>query len=79
VGAQLVISGHDHTYERINHDGITYVVNGLGGAPRYNLGGVPVTGSQIFFNQDHGLCWLRPIANACDSSSSPLAAMWSMT
>ena len=30
-GADAVISGHDHTYERLEYDGITYFVNGIGG------------------------------------------------
>ncbi|NTW03943.1 MAG: alkaline phosphatase [Oscillochloris sp.] len=53
-GAQLVLAGHDHTYERISHDGITYVVNGLGGGARYAPGENPVEGSQVFFNAEHG-------------------------
>ena len=39
-GADLVLAGHDHTYERIAVDGITYVVNGLGGAANYAFGTV---------------------------------------
>jgi len=53
-GAQLVLAGHDHTYERVHRDGITYVVNGLGGAARYARGMSAVEGSQLFFNADHG-------------------------
>lgn len=53
-GAQLVLAGHDHNYERIVRDGITYVVNGLGGGARYAPGMSGVEGSQIFFNADHG-------------------------
>jgi tartrate-resistant acid phosphatase type 5 len=37
-GADVVLSGHSHTYERINRDGIVYFVNGLGGASRYGFG-----------------------------------------
>jgi hypothetical protein len=37
-GADLVLAGHDHTYERLQVDGITYIVNGLGGASLYALG-----------------------------------------
>jgi predicted phosphodiesterase len=32
LGADVVLSGHDHHYERIVHDGMTYIVNGVGGA-----------------------------------------------
>ena len=30
-GADAVLSGHAHAYERIERDGIVYFVNGLGG------------------------------------------------
>jgi tartrate-resistant acid phosphatase type 5 len=30
-GATLVMSGHDHDYERVDVDGLHYIVNGLGG------------------------------------------------
>lgn len=53
-GAHLVLGGHDHTYERVERDGITYIVNGLGGGARYARGFTGLEGSQIFFNADHG-------------------------
>ncbi len=37
-GATLVLSGHDHDYERVQMEGITYVVCGVGGAPTYQFG-----------------------------------------
>lgn len=37
-GVQLVFNGHDHSYQRLEVDGITYVVTGGGGAPLYPLG-----------------------------------------
>ena len=52
-GADVVLSGHDHTYERISRDGITYFVNGLGGMTRYSFFGA-VEGSQVRYNQDFG-------------------------
>lgn len=52
-GADVVISGHDHTYERISKDGIWYFVNGLGGAGRYSFENI-VDGSQVRYNDDHG-------------------------
>jgi hypothetical protein len=30
MGNDLVISGHEHVYERLNIDGLPYIVNGLG-------------------------------------------------
>lgn len=53
-GADLVLSGHDHHYERIQRDGITYVVNGLGGKPERYILRRPVPGSTVRFNEAHG-------------------------
>ncbi len=36
-GADLVLGGHDHTYERIEVGGLTVLVNGLGGRSRYSF------------------------------------------
>lgn len=52
-GADLVLSGHDHTYERIFRNGLVYVVNGLGGSTIYPFG-IPVEGSQVRYNDDFG-------------------------
>jgi hypothetical protein len=53
-GADLVMAGHDHTYERIRIGDLTYVVNGLGGRRwRYRLG-APIEGSQFRYNSDFG-------------------------
>lgn len=43
-GADVVISGHSHTYERVMRDGIVYFVNGLGGAARHRFA-KPMAGS----------------------------------
>ena len=47
-GADVVIAGHAHTYERIERDGIVYFVNGIGGAAKYAKGST-VTGSKFFW------------------------------
>lgn len=52
-GADLVLAGHDHGYERLSVDGITYVVSGLGGAPRYSFG-APIEGSLFRYGELHG-------------------------
>ncbi len=52
-GADAVLSGHDHTYERLSIDGLTYFVNGLGGAGIYDFFH-DVDGSQVRYNDDHG-------------------------
>jgi hypothetical protein len=38
-GAEAVLAGHDHVYERFEIDGIPYIVNGVGGASRYEFTG----------------------------------------
>jgi len=52
-GADAVISGHDHTYERILVAGTVYFVNGLGGRSIYKFN-APVSGSQMRYNDDYG-------------------------
>ena len=64
-GADAVLSGHDHTYERITGDGIVYFVNGLGGASRYGFG-APVQGSQARYNADWGAMRVTATATTLD-------------
>lgn len=52
-GATAVIAGHDHHYERLEVDGMLYIVNGLGGFKRYELN-APLPGSAVRFNDDWG-------------------------
>lgn len=52
-GAHAVLTGHDHTYERVMIDGFPYFVNGLGGAGIRGFG-APVPGSVVRYNGDHG-------------------------
>jgi len=53
-GADAVLAGHEHNYERIFQNGIPYFVNGLGGRPAIYPFGAPVSGSQVRYNADHG-------------------------
>jgi hypothetical protein len=64
-GADAVVTGHDHVFERLQVDGIPFFVNGLGGHSIYNFG-APLSGSQIRYNTDYGAMrveatrdWLR--------------------
>jgi hypothetical protein len=52
-GADIALCGHNHVYERVEVDGFTYLVNGLGGGARYAWGPV-VAGSLVRYNADHG-------------------------
>lgn len=53
-GADVVIAGHDHTYERILLDGIVYFVNGLSGRDTHTECGAPIAGSQLCYDVDFG-------------------------
>lgn len=57
-GADLVLAGHDHGYERIELGGITYVVSGLGGAPPYSFGAV-TPGSVARYSVTYGVTLLE--------------------
>ncbi len=62
-GADAVIAGHDHDYERILRDGIVYFVNGLGGIPGpYYFRDPPVEGSVVRYRENYGA--LRVTATA---------------
>jgi tartrate-resistant acid phosphatase type 5 len=52
-GADAVLTGHDHTYERLLVNGIPYFVNGLGGGGIYNFINV-LPESQFRYNADYG-------------------------
>ncbi len=52
-GADAVVSGHAHVYERIMRDGIVYFVNGLGGSARYGFV-TPVEGSVVRHYETRG-------------------------
>ncbi len=52
-GADAVLAGHDHHYERIIRDGTPYIVNGLGGGARYAVGDL-VAGSVAQYRAQHG-------------------------
>jgi hypothetical protein len=62
-GADAVISGHAHQYERIMRDNIVYFVNGLGGGEIHDFG-VPMPGSAVHYN----LGWGAQIVTVTDTA-----------
>jgi hypothetical protein len=52
-GATAVITGHDHQYERLSENGLTYFVDGLGGESIFDFSST-VPGSQVRYNADYG-------------------------
>ena len=53
-GATAVLSGNENNYERLNVNGMTYFVNGLGGKSLYPFASPPVSGSQVRYNGNYG-------------------------
>lgn len=57
-GADVVMAGHDHTYERLDVNGTAYFVNGLGGKSLYdfsNEGNLPAgVASIVRYNDNFG-------------------------
>jgi hypothetical protein len=49
----LVVTGHDHVYERLRVGDLTYIVNGLGGNGRYGFG-QPLPQTLARFQADFG-------------------------
>ena len=52
-GASAVMAGHEHLYERLTINGLTYFVNGLGGNLR-SIFGFPISGSQVRYSANYG-------------------------
>lgn len=53
-GADVVLAGHDHVYERLEVDGLLYLTNGLGGhGARYDFVNI-LPQSQVRYNEEHG-------------------------
>ena len=53
-GADAMISGHAHIYERVMHNGMPYFINGLGGGPRHALNATPSPESAVQFDTNWG-------------------------
>jgi hypothetical protein len=52
-GADVVLAGHDHIYERLSIAGFPYMVNGLGGASLYDFK-TPLAGSLVRYSETYG-------------------------
>ncbi|HJS28462.1 MAG TPA: metallophosphoesterase [Anaerolineales bacterium] len=62
-GADAVLAGHDHVYERLEVDGLTYIISGLGGFGPYNFN-TPLPGSLVRFNDDYGALFVEATQDA---------------
>jgi hypothetical protein len=52
-GADVVLAGHAHEYERIDVSGLTYFVNGIGGKSLRNFGTI-IPESKLQYNSGYG-------------------------
>ena len=52
-GASAVFSGHHHVYERLNVDGLPYIIDGLGGASIQGFGTID-SHSQVRYDSQNG-------------------------
>ena len=64
-GADVVLAGHDHVYERIFQDGIVYFVNGTGGKGLSGFS-TPVSGSQYRYSANYGAMRITASSTALD-------------
>ena len=64
-GANTIMSGHEHVYERFDMDGTPYFTNGLGGAPSYAFNAVQPH-SQVRYNADHGAMLVRLVPDGVE-------------
>lgn len=67
-GVQLVLSGHDHNYQRfLAKNGVTYVVHGGGAAGFYSLRGCPPSyPTRVRARRAHGFLYLTATAERLD-------------
>jgi hypothetical protein len=54
LGADIVLSGDSHFYERLLVDGFPYIICGLGGATKNGFHATPATGSLVRYNTLYG-------------------------
>ena len=57
-GADIILSGHEHNYERLYSDSLFYVVNGLGGKSIYSFL-APIPESLVRYNDNYGAMFIE--------------------
>jgi hypothetical protein len=74
-GVQLVLSGHDHNYQRFAaQNGVTYVVDGGGGAPLYRPHGCPSSyPPRVRAAYSHSFLYVSATEGRLDVSAVPLS------
>jgi hypothetical protein len=65
-GVDLVLTGHEHLYERLDIGGMTYIIDGLGGAlNRFAFGNIQ-PGSLVRYNQTFGALFIEVYGDRLD-------------
>jgi hypothetical protein len=63
LGVDVVLSGHDHVYERLEVDGLLYIISGLGGHEAvYDFENI-LPESQLRYNEKHGALLVEATAS----------------
>jgi tartrate-resistant acid phosphatase type 5 len=65
-GIDVVFAGHDHDYERLEVDGLPYIVDGLGGASLYGLSSLLPT-SKLYFSETFGAVLVEATATTLNA------------
>ncbi len=68
LGIDVVISGHDHFYERVAKDGVLYIVNGIGGYAPLDKLYKKLPESKFFYNDKHGFVLIKAEKQKMDLS-----------
>lgn len=64
-GVHAVLAGHEHFYERLYQDSVTYFVNGLGGKQIYTFG-TTLAASQFRYNANFGAMLIQADSERLD-------------
>jgi hypothetical protein len=67
LGFDLILSGDDHVYERLERDGVTYLIVGLGGVDIHGFVDTPQAGSVVRFAEDYGALRLEVFADRIEA------------
>jgi alkaline phosphatase len=58
AGADVILNGHDHTYERVLHDGVRQFIVGTGGRSLYPFEKPALPETEVRWADGYGLLWL---------------------
>lgn len=68
IGVDLVLSAHAHNYERLEVNGLPYIVCGLGGNPKRGFISPALAGSQYRYSATNGCLWVTARENVLQTS-----------